>query len=66
MKAVEQLRDWASLKNNAKLILNKYDLECGLCLSGPAWDPVAGFCEHSNEPSGSIRNWEFRAQLSRC
>jgi hypothetical protein len=25
--------------------------------------PVAGSCEHGNEPSGSIKGWEFRDYL---
>jgi hypothetical protein len=29
--------------------------ECGLGASGSRQGPVAGCCEHGNEPSGSIR-----------
>jgi hypothetical protein len=31
------------------------DLGVGGWLAGSGLDPVAGFCEHGNEPSGSIR-----------
>jgi hypothetical protein len=27
--------------------------------SGSGLSPVAGFCEHDDEPSGSIKAWEF-------
>jgi len=30
------------------------------------WGPVAGSCEHGNEPSGSIKGGEFFDQLSDC
>jgi len=33
--------------------------EGGLDTSNSRWGPVAGCCEHSNEPSGSIRGKEF-------
>jgi len=33
--------------------------ECGLDASGSGWGPVAGSCEHGNEPSGSIEGGEF-------
>jgi hypothetical protein len=32
---------------------------CGLTSSGSGWGPVAGSCEHGNEPSGSIKGREF-------
>jgi hypothetical protein len=32
---------------------------CGLDVSGSGYGPVAGSCEHGNEPSGSIKGWEF-------
>jgi hypothetical protein len=32
---------------------------CGLDASGSGWGPVAGCCEHGNEPSGSIKGGEF-------
>jgi len=32
---------------------------CGLDSSGSEWEPVAGFCEHSNEPSSSIKDGGF-------
>jgi len=30
------------------------------------YGPVAGFCEHGNEPSGSIKSGKFLDQLSDC
>jgi len=36
----------------------------GLNLSGPGFSPVAGYCEHCYEPSGSIEGWKFRDQLN--
>jgi hypothetical protein len=37
----------------------KMDLgEIGWDLCGSGWGPVEGSCEHSNEPSGSIKCWE--------
>jgi len=32
---------------------------CGLDASGSEQGPVAGRCEHDNEPSGSIKGGEF-------
>jgi hypothetical protein len=32
---------------------------CGLNASGSRQGPVAGPCEHGNEPSGSIKGGEF-------
>jgi hypothetical protein len=32
---------------------------CGVDASGSGLGPVVGSCEHSNEPSGSIKVWEF-------
>jgi hypothetical protein len=32
---------------------------CGLDASASGLGPVAGCCEHGNEPSGSIRGEEF-------
>jgi hypothetical protein len=32
---------------------------CGLDSSGSRQGPVAGCCEHGNEPSGSIKGGEF-------
>jgi len=34
--------------------------------SGSGWGPMTGSCEHSNEPSGSIRGWEFFDQPDDC
>jgi hypothetical protein len=37
----------------------KIDLrEIGLDRTGSGCGPVEGFCEHSTEPSGSIKFWE--------
>jgi hypothetical protein len=33
---------------------------CGLDSSCPGYEPVAGFCEHCNETSGSIKGEESR------
>jgi hypothetical protein len=33
---------------------------CGLDSSDSGKEPVVGCCEHSNEPSGSIKGGEFR------
>lgn len=30
------------------------------------WDGVPGLCEHSNDPSSSIKYREFLEQLSNC
>jgi hypothetical protein len=38
-------------------------LEFGLDSSASAWVPVAGYCEHGNETSGSFRNCIFFQQL---
>jgi hypothetical protein len=32
---------------------------CGFGSSGSGQGPVAGSCEHGNEPSGSIKAWSF-------
>jgi hypothetical protein len=32
---------------------------CGLDASGSGEGPVTGSCEHSNEPSGSVKCGEF-------
>jgi len=37
---------------------------CGLDASGSGQETVAGSCEHSNEPSGSIKGGEFLDQVS--
>jgi hypothetical protein len=39
-------------------IFDRYDA-CGLDSSGSGQGPMAGFCEQSNEPSDSIKCWEF-------
>jgi hypothetical protein len=36
----------------------------GVDLSGSAWVSVADCCEHRNECSGCIKDWEFRDQMS--
>jgi hypothetical protein len=40
-------------------ILEKKVGGCGLDLSGSGLGPVAGPCEHSNKPLGSIKGGEF-------
>jgi hypothetical protein len=37
---------------------------CGLDASGSGQGPLADCCEHSNEPFGSIDDWEFLNKLS--
>jgi len=37
---------------------------CGLDPSGSGYGPVADFCEHGSEPSGSIKGGEFHGYLS--
>jgi hypothetical protein len=32
---------------------------CGPSSSGSGYEPVAGSCEHGNEPSGSIKGGKF-------
>jgi hypothetical protein len=39
---------------------------CELDASGSGQGPVAGCCEHGNEPSGSIKGGEFLDSLSDC
>jgi hypothetical protein len=39
---------------------------CGLDASGSGYGPVAGFCEHRNESSGSTEGGEFLDKLSDC
>jgi hypothetical protein len=38
----------------------------GVDSSFPGYGPVAGYCEHDNEPSGSIKYWEIFKYLSDC
>jgi hypothetical protein len=42
-----------------KLILGKWDGECGLNSSDSGWGLMAGSCEHGNEPCDSIKCSEF-------
>jgi hypothetical protein len=37
---------------------------CGLDSCGSGYRPVVGFCEHSKEPSGSIKGRKFIDQFS--
>jgi len=39
---------------------------CGLDAPGSEYGPVAGSCEHDNEPSGSLKGGEFFDHLSNC
>jgi hypothetical protein len=50
-------------KDNIKMYLKEIGWE-GLDSSGSGQGPVAGCCEHGNEPSGSIKGGEFLDQLS--
>jgi hypothetical protein len=40
--------------------------ECGLNSSGSGQGPIVSSCKHGNEPSGSIKCWEFLERLSNC
>jgi hypothetical protein len=42
-------------------ILGEMVGSCCLNASGSGWGPVAGSCEHGNEPSGSIKGGELTA-----
>jgi hypothetical protein len=47
-------------QDNIKVYLKKKRVwRCGLDSSGPKQSPVAGFCEHSNELSGSKKAVNF-------
>jgi len=39
---------------------------CGLDTSGSGLGPVAGCCEHGNEPSGSVKGGELLDWLRDC
>jgi hypothetical protein len=39
---------------------------CGLYSSGSGWGPVAGCCEHGNEPLCVTKDEEFLDYLSDC
>jgi hypothetical protein len=41
-------------------------VSCGLDISGSGQGPVAGCCEHGDEPSGSVKGAIFLDQLSDC
>jgi hypothetical protein len=41
------------------------ELKVGLDLTGSGYDPIASFCEHSDEPPGS-KSRKFLHQLSNC
>jgi len=43
-------------EDNCRMVLRE---RCGLDASGLGLGPVAGYCEHSNEPSGSKKGREF-------
>jgi hypothetical protein len=40
-------------------ILGKQVERCEMDASGSGYGPVAGSCEHGNEPSGSMKGREF-------
>lgn len=39
--------------------INLKEKGCGLDESGSGYGPVAGSCEHGNEPSDSIKGWRY-------
>jgi hypothetical protein len=47
-------------------IFEKLGGSCGLSASGSGQKQVASYCEHDNEPSGSIKGGEFLDYLSVC
>jgi hypothetical protein len=52
------------IRNKYEFVVNKPEKRRPIqswCVnsSGSGYRPVAGFCEHGNEPSGSIKGWEF-------
>jgi hypothetical protein len=52
------------LENNIKIDLREGG--SGLDSSGMGWRPVVGCCEPGNEPTGSIKWWEFLEWQSDC
>jgi hypothetical protein len=44
---------------NIKMDLKRQGWGCGLDLSVTGQGLVVGSCSHRNEPSGSIKGWEF-------
>jgi hypothetical protein len=46
-------------EDNIKCILGRQGSMVRTGFSCSGWGPVAGFCEYSNEPSGSIRKQNF-------
>jgi len=47
-------------------IFKQWDGGHGLDWYGSGNGPVPWFCEYSNEPSGSIKSWEFLDTLKTC
>jgi hypothetical protein len=45
--------------DNIKMGFGKYDLGCGLDLSGSGHLAVSGFCEYRHEPLNSIKDREL-------
>jgi hypothetical protein len=66
-KIIVRKREWKSQLGKlgingrilSKWILNEQDVR--LNPSGSEYDSVVGFCDHNNEPSGSIKGREFIA-----
>jgi hypothetical protein len=50
-----KIRDGNAVTDDIKMDLREIGRKCGLDSSGSGQKLVAGFCEHSNEPLGSIR-----------
>jgi hypothetical protein len=48
--------------DNIKADLNEYEWGCGVDSSGSGQSPMAGSCEHNNEPLGYKKFWEFIEQ----
>jgi len=43
--------------------LGRYDRWGELDSAGSGWSPVASFCEHGNEPSGSVKEAAVVSQI---
>jgi len=46
-------------EDDLKMVLGEIGWNCGLDSPSSGWRPIAGSCEHSSEPSGSIKNGSF-------
>jgi hypothetical protein len=52
---VGRIRGLDAKEESERALDSAEEIGCGLDSMGSEWDPVAGLCEHSNEPSGSIK-----------